>query len=134
MRRKYTDVIRSYNDHVTAIANNLVPAEIDRLLSQKQSLAKSYETEHRLYEERHRQLQNELASLQKHPNPITLLSAASNQRHFFLTSEDCNMGYNPYKDMFEMVVKNNQPSDTQILRCAVHHQSALVPFECIEVR
>ena len=31
------------------------------------------------------------------------------------------MGYNPYKDAFQMVVKNNQPSDTQILRCAVHH-------------
>ena len=31
------------------------------------------------------------------------------------------MGYNPYKDKFEMVVKNNQPPDAQILRCAVNH-------------
>ena len=74
MRRKYTDVIRSYNYHDIAIANNLVPAEIDRLLSQKQSLAKSYETEQRLYEDRHRQLQHELASLKKQLSPITLLS------------------------------------------------------------
>ena len=121
MGQKYTDVILSYNDHLTAIANKLVPTEIDMLCSQKQSLAESYNTERRLYEDRHRQLQHDLASLQKQLTPITLLSAASNQRHFFLTSEDCNMGYNLYKDMFEMVVKNNQPSDTQILRCAMHH-------------
>ena len=42
MRRKNTDVIRSYNDYQAAISNNLDPAEIDRLLSQKQSLAKSW--------------------------------------------------------------------------------------------
>ena len=90
MRRKYTDVILSYNDHLTAIANKLVPTEIDMLCSQKQSLAESYNTERRLYEDRHRQLQHDLASLQKQLTPITLLSAASNQRHFFLTSEDCS--------------------------------------------
>ena len=91
------------------------------MISQKQSLAKSWQSELKHYEDRHRQLQNELASLQKQLNPISLLSAASNQRHFFLTSEDFNMGYNPYKDQFEMVVKHNQPAETQILRCAVHH-------------
>ena len=96
-------MILSYNDHLTAIANKLVPTEIDMLCSQKQSLAKSWQSELKHYEDCHRQLQNELASLEKQLNPITLLSAASNQRHFFLTSEDCNMGYNPYKDMFEMV-------------------------------
>ena len=121
MRRKYTDVIHSHNDHQVAVANHLAVTEIEKLLSQKQSLARSYDTEFAIYQDRHRQLQNELNSLQKQLTPIVLISAASNQRHFFLTSEDCNMGYNPYKDAFEMVVKNNHPSDTQILRCAVHH-------------
>ena len=108
-------------EYETAIANHLDRAEIDRLLSHKQSVVVSYQTELRLYEERHQLLQNELTSLNKQLHPITLLSAASNQRHFFLTSEDCNMGYNPYKDQFEMVVKNNKPPEPQILRCAVHH-------------
>ena len=95
MRRKHTDVIRSLTEYETAIANHLDQTEIDRLHSHKQSLAVSYQAELRLYEERHRLLQNELASLNKQLHPITLLSAASNQRHFFLTSEDYNLGYNP---------------------------------------
>ena len=82
MRRKYTDVIRSHNDHQVAIANHLAVTEIEKLLSQKQSLAKSYDTEFDIYKDRHRQLQNELNSLQKQLTPIVLLSAASNQRHF----------------------------------------------------
>ena len=31
------------------------------------------------------------------------------------------MGYNPYTDSFEMVVKPSQPQDQHILRCAAHH-------------
>ena len=95
MRRKHTDIIRALAEYETATANHLDRAEIDRLLSHKQSVVVSYQTELRLYEERHQLLQNELTSLNKQLHPITLLSAASNQRHFFLTSEDYNMGYNP---------------------------------------
>ena len=65
--------------------------------------------------------QDKLQSLQNQLRPIRLVSAASNQRHFFLTTEDRNFGYDLYRDQFEMIVKNNQPSDSQIYRCAVSH-------------
>ena len=31
------------------------------------------------------------------------------------------MGYNPYTNQFEMVVKTSQPQEPHILRCAAHH-------------
>ena len=47
--------------------------------------------------------------------------AASNQKDYFFSSEDQNFGYDPYQDRFIKIIKNNQPSDAQIYRCAVSH-------------
>ena len=92
IRRKHTEIIRASAEYDSALANHLDPAEIDRLYSHKQSVTTAYYIEHRLYEERHQLLQNELTSLKNQLQPISLLSGASNQRLFFLTSEDRNMG------------------------------------------
>ena len=105
MRKKHTDTIRAYTEWQVAITNNLPENEIYKYHFQKQTLEKSYRAELAYYQARHLQLKNELISLQQQLSPILLVSSASNQRHFFLTSEDCNMGYNPYKDCFEMVFK-----------------------------
>ena len=121
MRKKHTDTIRAYTEWQVAITNNLPENEIYKFHFQKQALEKSYRAELAYYQARHSQLKNELISLQQQLSPILLVSSASNQRHFFLTSEDCNMGYNPYTDQFEMVIKTSQPQEPHILRCAAHH-------------
>ena len=91
-RRKHTELIRATAEHDAALANHLDRAEIDKLYSHKQSVTTAYYTEQRLFEERHQLLQNELTSLKNQLQPISLLPGASNQRLFFLTSEDHNMG------------------------------------------
>ena len=56
MRWKHTEIIHALAEYETAIANHLDRAEIDRLLSHKQSVVVSYQTELRLNEERHQLL------------------------------------------------------------------------------
>ena len=79
-------------------------------------------TEERLYRDIFENVQNAIVGLYNQLQPVNLVSVASNQKHYFITAEDCNYGYNPYQDKFVHIVKNHQPSDAQIFRCAVSHQ------------
>ena len=107
IRAKQLDLICAQTAYDTALNNRVDQAELVKIYSHYRCVETSVTAERRNYDNRMTHLQAEILNLQNQLQPIELVSAASNQRHFFLTNEDHNFGYDPYRDRFEMIVKNN---------------------------